>query len=195
MILFCTATTGAPVAQWVKRLPTDLAVPGSSTARGEIFSTINCDPFHTAFHYHPPVVLIWLKYCWKGRKIESHPSIYCMATKMILHLLDNGLNNCSTLYYFAWVASVLNQRIFIRSLYVKYGQIIQTTWNGISQSANVLLIFRYKPFHEKLCLPVYDTLACTDQVANVGGRIRTYEVRKNKCKFGFFNFLCELIDC
>ena len=30
---------GAPVAQWVKRWPTDLAVPSSSPARGEIFST------------------------------------------------------------------------------------------------------------------------------------------------------------
>ena len=29
---------GAPIAQLVKRWPTDLAVPGSSPARGEIFS-------------------------------------------------------------------------------------------------------------------------------------------------------------
>ena len=28
---------------------------------------------HTAFHYHPPIVLIWLKHCWKGYKIASHP--------------------------------------------------------------------------------------------------------------------------
>ena len=33
-------------------------------------------PLHTAFHYHPNVVLIWLKYCWKGRKIASHPPIH-----------------------------------------------------------------------------------------------------------------------
>ena len=26
---------------------------------------------HTNFQYHLPMVLIWLKYCWKGRKIAS----------------------------------------------------------------------------------------------------------------------------
>ena len=36
-----------PVAQWVKRCPTDLAVPSSSPARGEIFSTVNGVPLHT----------------------------------------------------------------------------------------------------------------------------------------------------
>ena len=49
---------GAPVAQWVKRWPTDLAVPSSIPARGEIFSTVNGVPLHTAFHYHLPIVLI-----------------------------------------------------------------------------------------------------------------------------------------
>ena len=29
-------------------------------ARGEIFSTVNGVPLHTAFHYHPPIVLILL---------------------------------------------------------------------------------------------------------------------------------------
>ena len=49
---------GASVAQWVKRWPTDLAVPSSIPARGEIFSTLNGVPLHTAFHYHPSIVLI-----------------------------------------------------------------------------------------------------------------------------------------
>ena len=48
----------APVAQWVKRWPTDLAVPSSRPAQGEIFSTVNGVPLHIAFHYHPPIVLI-----------------------------------------------------------------------------------------------------------------------------------------
>ena len=38
---------GAQVAQWVKRWPTDLEVPGSILARGEIFSTVNGVPLHT----------------------------------------------------------------------------------------------------------------------------------------------------
>ena len=50
--------SGAPVAQWVKRWPTDLAVPSSIPARGKIFSTINGAPLHTAFHYQPLIVLI-----------------------------------------------------------------------------------------------------------------------------------------
>ena len=49
---------GAPVAQWVKRWPTDLAVPSSMPARGRIFSTVNGVPLHTAFHYQPLIVLI-----------------------------------------------------------------------------------------------------------------------------------------
>ena len=40
-----------PLAKWVKRWPTDLATPSSSPAQGEIFSTLNKVPFHTAFHY------------------------------------------------------------------------------------------------------------------------------------------------
>ena len=62
---------GASVAQWVKRWPTDLAVPSSIPTRGEIFSTVNRVPLHTAFHYQPLIDQIWLKYCWKG-----HPSIH-----------------------------------------------------------------------------------------------------------------------
>ena len=35
--LLYLSKTGAPVAQWVNRWPTDLAVPSSIPARGEIF--------------------------------------------------------------------------------------------------------------------------------------------------------------
>ena len=49
---------GAPVAQWIKRWPTDLAVPSSSHARGEIYLTQNEVPLHTVFRYHPFIVLV-----------------------------------------------------------------------------------------------------------------------------------------
>ena len=62
---------GAPVGLWVKREPTDLAVPSSSFARGEIFLAVKGVKWHTIFHYHPPIVLIWMEYYWKGRKIGS----------------------------------------------------------------------------------------------------------------------------
>ena len=39
----------------------DLAVSSSSPDRGEIFSTVNRVPLHTAFHYNRPIVLISLK--------------------------------------------------------------------------------------------------------------------------------------
>ena len=38
-------STGAPVAQWFKCWPTDLAVASSRPALGEIFSTVNTQPF------------------------------------------------------------------------------------------------------------------------------------------------------
>ena len=63
-------------ALWVKRWPTELAVLGSSHAGGEIFSTVNGIPLHRTFHYCPPIVLIWRKYCWKVRKIARHPSFF-----------------------------------------------------------------------------------------------------------------------
>ena len=49
---------GAPLAQWVKGWPNDLAVPSSILARGKIFSIVNGAPLHTAFHYQPLNVLI-----------------------------------------------------------------------------------------------------------------------------------------
>ena len=52
---------GAPIAQWVKRWPTDEAILGSSPARGEIFSTVNGVPLLTAFH-RPDMTEILLKW-------------------------------------------------------------------------------------------------------------------------------------
>ena len=65
------------------RCPTDLAVLSCSPAWGEIFSTVNGVSLHTVFHYHPSIVLMWLKYCWKGRKIANHPSIGNRCNKMV----------------------------------------------------------------------------------------------------------------
>ena len=44
--------------QWVKRWPADLAVPSSSPARGEIFSTVNEVTLHTTFHSQSLIILI-----------------------------------------------------------------------------------------------------------------------------------------
>ena len=56
--IFLRISLEAPVAQWVKRWLTNLAVPSSNLARSEIFLTANGVPLHTAFHYHSPIVLI-----------------------------------------------------------------------------------------------------------------------------------------
>ena len=69
---------GAPVAQWIKRWPSDLAVLSLSPARGEIFSTVNRVLLHTAFHYHqtsahrPDMTEILLKRT-QNRKSSIHP--------------------------------------------------------------------------------------------------------------------------
>ena len=54
---------------------TDLGIPRSSLAWGEIYSTVNGVPMHTGFHYHPCNILMRLKYCWKGLKSQviAHP--------------------------------------------------------------------------------------------------------------------------
>ena len=48
----------APVAHWVKRWTTDLAVASLSTTQGEIFSTVKGLPLRAAFQYRLPIVLI-----------------------------------------------------------------------------------------------------------------------------------------
>ena len=48
-----------PVAQWAKLWPADVAVMGSSpTCREALFNILYRVPLHTAFHYHPHMVLI-----------------------------------------------------------------------------------------------------------------------------------------
>ena len=59
-IWFCPSDRSI-VAQWVKRWPADLAVPNSSPAWGggvqNLFNR-KWSPLHTAYHYHPLIVLI-----------------------------------------------------------------------------------------------------------------------------------------
>ena len=40
------------------------------------FPNLNCASLHRAFHVHPSIVSKWLKYCWKGCKTLTHPSIH-----------------------------------------------------------------------------------------------------------------------
>ena len=49
---------GAPVAQWVKSCPTDVAVRVRSPLEAKTSQTVNGVPLHKAFHYHPTIVLI-----------------------------------------------------------------------------------------------------------------------------------------
>ena len=39
------------------------------------FSNLNGASLHSAFHVHLSIVLIWLTYCWKGRKTATNPWI------------------------------------------------------------------------------------------------------------------------
>ena len=51
MMLWTTGPRGAPVAHLVKCWHAELAVTGSSPARGKS-SPVNMVPLHIAFHYH-----------------------------------------------------------------------------------------------------------------------------------------------
>ena len=78
---------GAPVCQWVKHWPTDLAVQGSSPACGEIFATVNGVSFHTAFH-HPDMTEILLKKT-SNRKSSMYP--YCELELLIKCSLGDNI--------------------------------------------------------------------------------------------------------
>ena len=71
---------GVPVAHWVKHA---LAYWSSgpeveSRSRRTLLNRNRGSIAHT-FQYHPHIVPIYLKYCWKGRKISSRPSIYFLG--------------------------------------------------------------------------------------------------------------------
>ena len=38
--------------------------------------------FHIAFHYFSPVIMVWLKCCWKGLELYSHPSIHWLYVEV-----------------------------------------------------------------------------------------------------------------
>ena len=79
VLIHLKQSPGALVAQWVKCGPADLAVPSSSPAGSEIFSTVNRVPLPTAFHYHLPIVLIMTEKD-VNRKSSIHPSIHQAVT-------------------------------------------------------------------------------------------------------------------
>ena len=65
----------------VKRWPADLVVSSLRPVVGGILPSVNGVPLHKSFHYHRFIVLIWLKYCWEGRKNFSQQSIQEMRTE------------------------------------------------------------------------------------------------------------------
>ena len=69
---------GTLEAQWVKCWPDDLAGRSSILVGGRNLFKHKLGFLHTDFLYHPPSILIQLKYCYKGRKIPSshHPSMW-----------------------------------------------------------------------------------------------------------------------
>ena len=88
------------------------------------FSIVNGAPLHTAFHYQHPIVLIWLKYCWKRRKIASNPSTHTCVFSM--HYLDSSLwihmRNCT-----ARQCSPL-RREFMECYIIKPAQSLKSSW-------------------------------------------------------------------
>ena len=67
----------SPVAQWVKRWPSDLPALVRDPPEADIFQIVNGVPLHTASSYRPDMTGTLLK----GHKISQviHPSIHPMS--------------------------------------------------------------------------------------------------------------------
>ena len=62
------------------------------------FSNLNGASLHSAFHFHLSIVLIWLKYCWKGSKTATNP-----------WMTGNLLYSVSHVYPLQWMKACLCQ--------------------------------------------------------------------------------------
>ena len=74
MYVFLINRLGTPVAQWVKRCPTDLAVVRSSHAQEEIKTVDMCAYYSTIFNdtirtRHLKLVLLIMRLCIKNKII------------------------------------------------------------------------------------------------------------------------------
>ena len=88
--IFLLKTSGAPVAQWVKRWPTDLAVPGSIPACAEIFPTVNGVPFAQPFIIN--LSSSWYDWNTVKKDVKSqviHPSILKTSSKHTSWIIMN----------------------------------------------------------------------------------------------------------
>ena len=93
-----------------------------------IFSTVHGVPLHTAFLFHLFVVLIWLKYCWKGGKIESYPFIlvryrmyicfrFCLQTFWLsFQLVSAQISQVATAFHF-WLP---REKLFLRLMWAVF---------------------------------------------------------------------------
>ena len=64
-------------------------------------NTLRYIPLHTAFHYHPSIVLIWLKYYQKDVKSQvSHPSILCTCVVFLPCMVIGKKNDTAVFIFF-----------------------------------------------------------------------------------------------
>ena len=70
-VKYSLATRSVQVAEWLALLALDQEVSGSNPAGGRSQLWLYGASLHRAFHYHPSVISIWLKWCWKGCKIPK----------------------------------------------------------------------------------------------------------------------------
>ena len=77
---------GAPIARWLRRRPTDLAVPRSSPARGKIFSNVNgvlCTQRFIIIRQSPWYNWNTVEKHFKSRHPLIHPKIYTVNVTTI----------------------------------------------------------------------------------------------------------------
>ena len=67
--------------------------------QARFFWNLNDASLHRALHVHPSIVLIWLKYCWKGWKAPNHQNQNCILVvrTTIIHQDQDQGDKCVAL--------------------------------------------------------------------------------------------------
>ena len=119
------------------------------------FQNLNSFSLHKAFHVHPSIVPIWLKYCWKGHKTVTDPSIHFLLDfeKTALHedftsykLPTSGLGNRCITYVIDIHTPFQAQWLFLK---------INTAWIKLSPknrapNQRVYFIFHFSEVHRSM---------------------------------------------
>ena len=103
--------------------PTDLAVLGSSPARGEIFLTVHRVPLHTAFHFssahRPDMTEILLKRTQNSKSSIHSSSSLCLSISASFSIFtSNYFNKLPKYSFFKCTFAIRTVTVYIKSTLV-----------------------------------------------------------------------------